>query len=95
VSVKVAMVERFMRIDRNDEAYLAFDIDADLTSVFSWQGAEKTYMKDAEATLSPSVSLASPPRTQSAATRQACDYPPASLELSPVLTVIRAPFIPP
>mmetsp|Transcript_47075 Transcript_47075/g.75361 ORF Transcript_47075/g.75361 Transcript_47075/m.75361 type:complete len:194 (-) Transcript_47075:516-1097(-) len=36
VSVKVAMVERFMRIDRNDEAYLAFDIDADLTSVFSW-----------------------------------------------------------
>jgi hypothetical protein len=39
VSVKVAKVERFMRIDRNDEAYLAFDIDADLTSIFSWQGA--------------------------------------------------------
>lgn len=39
VSVKVAKVERFMRIDRNDEAYLAFNIDADLTSIFSWQGA--------------------------------------------------------
>ena len=38
VSVKVAKVERFMRIDRYDEAYLAFDIDADLTSAFSWQG---------------------------------------------------------
>ena len=38
VSVNVAKVERFVRIDRNDEAYLAFDIDADLTSVFSWWG---------------------------------------------------------
>lgn len=38
MSVKVAKVERFMRIDRNDEAYLAFDIDADLTSAFTWQG---------------------------------------------------------
>lgn len=38
MSVKVAKVERFARIDRNDEAYLAFDIDADLTSTFSWRG---------------------------------------------------------
>lgn len=34
----MAKVERFARIDRNDEAYLAFDIDADLTSTFSWRG---------------------------------------------------------
>ena len=36
VSVKLAKVERFLRVGRNDEAHLAFDIDADLTSVFSW-----------------------------------------------------------
>ena len=36
VSVKLAKVERFLRVGRNDEAHLAFEIDADLTSVFSW-----------------------------------------------------------
>jgi signal peptidase complex subunit 3 len=36
VSVKLASVERFLRVGRNDEAHLAFEIDADLTSVFSW-----------------------------------------------------------
>ena len=36
MSVKLAKVERFLRVGRNDEAHLAFEIDADLTSVFSW-----------------------------------------------------------
>ena len=36
MSVKLASVERFLRVGRNDEAHLAFEIDADLTSVFSW-----------------------------------------------------------
>ena len=36
VDVQVLEIERFTAVDGNDEAYLVFSIDADLTSVFSW-----------------------------------------------------------
>jgi signal peptidase complex subunit 3 len=36
VDAKVVTLERFTRIDANDEAYLAFSLDADLRSCFSW-----------------------------------------------------------
>ena len=36
VDVQVLEIERFTRVDRNDEAYLVFSIDADLRSCFSW-----------------------------------------------------------
>jgi signal peptidase complex subunit 3 len=34
--VKVLEIERFTAVDRNDEAYLVFSVDADLRSCFSW-----------------------------------------------------------
>jgi signal peptidase complex subunit 3 len=34
--VRVLEIERFARVDRNDEAYLVFSVDADLRSCFSW-----------------------------------------------------------
>ena len=36
LDAKVITLERFTRIDANDEAYLAFSLDADLRSCFSW-----------------------------------------------------------
>jgi len=56
VDIKLARVERLQRIENgNDEAYLAFEIDADLRGLFSWNTKQLFVFLAAEYTTNKNV----------------------------------------